>query len=325
MKGIKNIFLIAEPWDLGPDGYQLGHFPAGWLEWNDRFRDELRAHWLGHGSARGALAQRLAGSADRFQSPGRRPWASVNYVVSHDGFTLRDLVSYNDRHNQANREDNRDGHGHNLSWNCGAEGDSDDPDILLRRARLQRALLACVLLAQGTPMLAAGDELGHSQGGNNNPYCQDNPISWIDWARADEDLIAYTAHVAALRRRLLPLGADWYRGLADEQGRPDLGWWLASGGPLTSADWQHGQARTLQLAIGRPGRQGPPLCWLINAEAEDRRFELPAGDWTLELDSSQPLGRRPWQGGGSLSVAARSVVLLQQLQQLQQPQPADRG
>ncbi len=308
---LSRVKLIAEPWDLGPDGYQLGRFPPGWLEWNDRFRDELRAHWLGHGSTRGALAQRLAGSADLFCSPGRTAAASVNYGVSHDGFTLHDLVSYNERHNQANREDNRDGHAHNLSWNCGAEGDSDDPAVRQRRARLQRALLACVLLAQGTPLLAAGDELGHSQRGNNNPYCQDNRLTWIDWSRADEDLIAYTAHLSALRRRLLPLGTDWYSGRPDKQGRADLAWQLATGGPLTAADWQDGQARTLQLAIGRPGRSGPPLQLLLNAEAEDHTFLLPPGDWQLQLDSSQPQGQRDWQGSGSMGVAAHSVLLLQ--------------
>ena len=183
-RGVK---LIAEPWDIGPGGYQLGGFPNGWLEWNDKFRDTTRAFWLGGDGTRGEFALRLSGSSDLFQPRRRPPAESVNYVVSHDGFTLRDLVSYDMRHNEANGEDNRDGHGHNLSWNCGCEGPTGDPAVLALRARLQRALLATVLLSQGTPMLAAGDELGHSQGGNNNPYCQDNATTWIDWAAADTD------------------------------------------------------------------------------------------------------------------------------------------
>ena len=301
--------LIAEPWDLGPGGYQLGHFPRGWLEWNDRFRDTLRAFWLGHGGDRGALAQRLAGSADVFQAPGRTPLESVNYVVSHDGFTLRDLVSYDQRHNEANLESNRDGHAHNLSWNAGAEGPSSDPAVLRNRARLQRALLACVLLAQGTPMIAAGAEIGHTQQGNNNPYCLDNAITWLDWAAADEDLVAYTAHLTGLRRRLLPLGPRWYSGQPDAQGRVDLAWRLPSGAPLAAADW-HGPGRTLAALIGAPGHGGAPLRLLINGDEADCDFELDAGRWTLELDSSQPRGWRPWRGEGSLRVAGRSVVLL---------------
>ncbi|MFT3821516.1 MAG: glycogen debranching protein GlgX [Rubrivivax sp.] len=308
LAGVK---LVAEPWDLGPHGYQLGHFPRGWLEWNDKFRDDLRRFWLGHGGSRGALARRLAGSADVFQGQGRSPLESVNYVVSHDGFTLRDLVSYNDRHNLANLEGNRDGHAHELSWNCGTEGASSDPAVLQRRARLQRALLACVLLAQGTPMLAAGAELGHGQRGNNNPYCQDNEITWLDWVAADADLLAYTAHLTALRRRLLPLGPRWYGGQPDARGRVDLGWALPSGQPLTEADWQ-GPGRALAAHIGAPGKGGAPLLLLINGDEDDCAFTLPAGRWTLELDSSQPQGQRPWQGDSVLTVAGRSVVLLRQ-------------
>ncbi len=306
LAGVK---LIAEPWDLGPHGYQLGHFPRGWLEWNDRFRDDLRGFWLGHGRDRGALARRLAGSADVFQVQGRTPMDSVNYVASHDGFTLRDLVSYNDRHNQANLEGNRDGHAHNLSWNCGQEGASDDPVVLRRRARLQRALLACVLLAQGTPMLTAGSELGHGQNGNNNPYCQDNAITWLDWAAADAELTAYTAHLSSLRRRLLPLRPRWYSGEAGEQGRADLAWSLPSGQPLAPADW-HGPGRTLAAHIGAPGHGDAPLLLLINGDEADCDFSLPAGAWLLELDSSQPQGQRPWRGEGWLTVAGHSVVLL---------------
>ena len=190
---LSRVKLIAEPWDIGPGGYQVGGFPSGWLEWNDQFRDTMRSFWLqpadSMAAPRAAFARRLCGSSDLFQRRGRLPVESVNYVVSHDGFTLRDLVSHVERHNHANGEDNRDGHGHNLSCNCGVEGPTDEPAINELRGRLQRALIATTLLAQGTPMLAAGDELGHTQRGNNNPYCQDNEITWIDWANADATLI----------------------------------------------------------------------------------------------------------------------------------------
>ena len=302
--------LVAEPWDLGPDGYQLGGFPAGWLEWNDRFRDTVRAFWLGGDCPRGEFARRLAGSSDRFQAAGRSPLASVNYVVSHDGFTLRDLVSYDLRHNEANLEGNRDGHGHNLSWNCGWEGPTDDPEVLARRAPLQRALLATVLLSQGTPMLAAGDEIGHTQGGNNNPYCQDNTITWLDWARADEALLAYVAHLVALRRRWLPLADRWYTGLPDAHGRADLSWWRHGGQPLLAEDWNDRSSRVLGAHVGAPGRGGGPLLLLFNARDTGLDFHLPAGRWQVELDSAEPDGRRAWTGQDRYPLRGRSLALL---------------
>ena len=309
LAGVK---LIAEPWDLGPDGYQLGHFPRGWLEWNDKFRDTMRAFWLGGNCTRGEFARRLCGSADLFQARERTPLESVNYIVSHDGFTLRDLVSYNERHNQANLEGNHDGHGHNLSWNCGVEGPTDDPAVLVRRARLQRALLATLLLSQGTPMLAAGDEAGHGQGGNNNPYCQDNETTWIDWAAADQDLIAYTSHLLALRRRWLPLAGHWYTGLPDASGRPDLSWWRASGRALAVEHWDDRALRVLGAHIGTPGRGSGPLLLLFNAHDHDVVFHLPPGAWRLELDSVEARGQRDWSGSAQFELRARSVALLAQ-------------
>ena len=309
--------LIAEPWDIGPGGYQAGHFPRGWLEWNDSFRDTMRAFWLGGSVTRGQFAQALAGSAQRFQGQRRQPGESVNYIVSHDGFTLRDLVSYDLRHNLANGEDNRDGHGHNLSWNCGAEGETDDPEVLWLRHRLQRALLATLLLAQGTPMLAGGDELGHSQGGNNNPYCQDNPTTWLDWARADTGLQAFSARVLALRRQWLPLGPAWYHGLPDAQGRPDLGWLRRGGQALNDWDWTQSASRVLGALIGRPGRGGRVLLLLFNAEPQGTAFRLPDGDWTPLLDTAQadadaPPPRTPHGPPyrGHYPLQARSVALL---------------
>ena len=306
--------LIAEPWDIGPGGYQAGNFPRGWLEWNDSFRDTVRAFWLGGATTRGQFAQALAGSADRLQARRRLPGESVNYIVSHDGFTLRDLLSFDVRRNQANGEDNRDGHGHNLGWNCGHEGPTDDPEVLWLRGRLQRALLATLLLSQGTPMLAAGDEIGHSQQGNNNPYCQDNPISWIDWRQADAGLLQFTRQLLALRRLLAPLGPHWYTGLADAHGQPDLAWLRRGGQPLQDWDWTQSASRVLGAWIGAPGRGRQPLLMLFNAEPQDTDFSLPPGAWQCLLDSSLGLAgpaltdRSVIEGHHPLP--ARSVLLL---------------
>jgi len=309
LAGVK---LIAEPWDIGPGGYQMGNFPNGWLEWNDVFRDTVRAFWLGGDCTRGEFAQRLAGSADRFQARRRSPAESVNYVVSHDGFALADLVSYDMRHNEANLEGNRDGHGHNLSWNCGWEGPTDDPEVLALRERLQRALLATVLLAQGTPMLAAGDELGHGQRGNNNPYCQDNETSWIDWSQADAALLEFTARLLTLRRKLLPFGLQWYDGLPDARGRHDLTWLRLTGEPLTTEEWNNRRSRVLGALINAPGRADRPLLLLVNARDIDVEFQLPAGVWQVELDSAASDGSSRWRHDGTAAypLRARSLVLL---------------
>ena len=295
--------LIAEPWDIGPGGYQAGSFPRGWLEWNDSFRDTVRAFWLGGAVTRGQFAQALAGSSQRLQARRRPPTESVNYIVSHDGFTLRDLVSFDFRHNQANGEQNRDGHGHNLSWNCGIEGHTDDPEVLAMRAQLQRALLATLLLSQGTPMLAAGDELGHSQQGNNNPYCQDNAISWIDWTSADTGLLAFTARLLALRRQWLPLRPTWYTGLQGARGQHDLGWLRRNGQALGDEDWAQSQSRVLGALIGAPGRGAHSLLMLFNAEPHDTGFHLPPGAWRVLLDSSTGVADGP--PGQGLSGAAK--------------------
>ncbi|MDH4391842.1 MAG: glycogen debranching protein GlgX [Aquabacterium sp.] len=304
--------LIAEPWDLGPGGYQAGNFPRGWLEWNDSFRDTVRAFWLGGAVTRGQFAQALAGSSQRLQSRRRGPSESVNYVVSHDGFTLRDLVSHDLRHNEANGEHNRDGHGHNLSWNCGIEGATDDPAVLRLRSRLQRALLATLLLSQGTPMLAAGDEIGHSQGGNNNPYCQDNTTTWIAWPQADAALRDFTARLLALRRQWLPLRPEWYTGLADARGLHDLSWLRRGGDALNDWDWTQSASRVLGAYIGAPGRGNQPLLLLFNAEPADTRFTLPPGAWQPLLDTADdgvgPDTAAPHSG--HMLLRGRSVALL---------------
>jgi glycogen operon protein len=311
LQGVK---LIAEPWDIGPGGYQVGQFPRGWLEWNDRFRDTARAFWLGGDCTRGEFALRLAGSSDLFQARRRSPLESVNYVISHDGFTLADLVSYDLRHNQANGEDNRDGTANNLSWNCGWEGPTTDPEVLARRERLKRVLLATVLLAQGTPMLSAGDELGHTQGGNNNPYCQDNQTTWIAWAAADDSLIDFTAHLIALRKRLMPLDGRWYTGLPDARGVHDLAWLRRTGDPMTPEFWDNRMSRIMGALIGVPGRGGEPLLLLINGRDMDATFKLPPGPWVAELDTTQPNGRSAWRGPGDsvFNLCSRSMVLLRQ-------------
>ncbi len=304
--------MIAEPWDIGPGGYQVGGFQRGWLEWNDQFRDSMRKFWVqGHGT-RGEFARRLCGSSDLYQPRQRSPQSSVNYIVSHDGFTLRDLVSYNERHNQANGEDNRDGHAHNLSCNFGFEGPTVDHAIIALRGRMQRALLACTLLSQGTPMLTAGAELGHSQGGNNNAYCQDNRTSWIDWSLQDQELLAFTARLIAVRRSALPFDHHWYSGLPDAKGLHDLAWLQADGSPLQGDAWDLPAVRVLGCLIGQPGRARAPLLLLVNGSPEAAPFLLPAGVWFGLLDSADACGNIAWHGQGEVPfpLQGHSVVLM---------------
>jgi glycogen operon protein len=317
---LSRVKMIAEPWDIGPGGYQVGGFPNGWLEWNDQFRDTVRSFWIqsaasspqssSNGATRGTFSMRLCGSSDIYQTHQRSPAESVNYVVSHDGFTLRDLVSYNQRHNEANGENNRDGHGHNLSFNCGAEGPSVDPTVNALRSRLQRVLLATTLLSQGTPMLCAGDELGHSQGGNNNPYCQDNATTWIDWSQADADLTAFTAHVVALRHTLQPFHPQWLTGVPDQNGLRDVAWTNQDGTVLHDQAWHDSTQRTLACLIGKPGKSHSPLLMAFNASDTEQTFSLPAGQWLGALDTSQVRGATDWCGQGALPVPAHSLVLL---------------
>jgi glycogen operon protein len=309
---LARVKMIAEPWDIGYGGYQVGEFPNGWAEWNDKFRDDMRAFWMRHPSSRGAFAQRLCASSEIYRGRGRAPAESVNYVISHDGFTLRDLVSYQRKHNDANGEHNRDGTSNNLSFNAGVEGPSDDPGVQRTRARLARAVLATTLLAQGTPMLSAGDELGHTQGGNNNPYCQDSPTTWIDWSQADDDLIAFTSRVIALRRSAQPFANRWYDGAVDANGLRDLAWLGRDGEPIADAAWGDGHDRVLGCLIGDPGRAGAPMLLLVNAQADDVPFRLPSGVWEVVLDSTDPRGAGSWhgQGGVDLPLPAGAVIVL---------------
>jgi len=310
---LSRVKLIAEPWDIGPGGYQLGNFPAGWLEWNDQYRDTMRDFWLKQGPALGDFARRFAASSDVFQQRGRQPGASINFLTAHDGFTLRDLVSYNHKHNHANGEDNRDGHQHNLSWNCGVEGATDSVQVLALRATLQRALLATLLFSQGTPMLLAGDDIGHSQHGNNNAYCQDNAVCWLDWQHADHALAAFTARLIALRRRYSALRhARWYSGAVDRDGQPDIAWLTHEGAALDEAAWNSKHRFCIAIWLGADA--GKETCLLlINAEAHTIDFVLPAGAWRMLIDSANPaLPECAVRAGvgASIKVPARAVVLL---------------
>jgi len=321
---LSRVKMIAEPWDIGPGGYQVGGFPRGWCEWNDKCRDGMRRFWVqsaaspyapGDAGTRGDFAMRLCGSSDLFQARMRSSSESVNYVVSHDGFTLRDLVSYNHRNNFANGEDNRDGHSHNLNFNCGAEGLSVAPMTTRLRAKLQRALLASTVLSQGTPMLCAGDELGHTQDGNNNPYCQDSAISWLNWSTVDHDLLAFTQRLIGLRHLLRPFANFWYSGVADAEGIYDLSWWNADGSVLQSDAWHHPMNRSLSCMIGKPGRSATPLLFLINSGAQPVAFTLPKGPWQAMLDTCQPTGKADWRTTGMtpVPVSSHSLMLLQQI------------
>jgi len=283
---LSRALMIAEPWDIGPGGYRLGEFPPGWLEWNDRFRDTQRRFWLHGGTGVAEFARRFTASSDVFDRNGRAPTASVNFVTAHDGFTLRDLLSYNHRHNLANGEHNHDGHSHNLSRNCGVEGDTDDPAVLAERRRLQRVLLAALLLSQGTPMLLAGDEFGQSQQGNNNAYCQDNETTWLDWQSADRALSSFVARLLALRREAEALrSARWWPDApADTSGTgaTTLRWLAPEGRPMSTADWEHDGRHALAILFDAPA---PASRWLVllNAAPREMEFSLPPGHWRRRL------------------------------------------
>jgi isoamylase len=309
--------LIAEPWDTGPDGYQLGNFPPMWAEWNDQYRDTVRAFWKGDDGIAPELAGRLLGSADRFEKRGRRPWASVNFVTAHDGFTLMDLVSYNDKHNEANREDNRDGHSHNLSWNCGVEGETDDADVLALRDRMRRNLVATVLLSQGTPMILMGDEVGRSQGGNNNAYCQDNEMNWLDWGEAvdehDRAFFEFLGRVVALRRtQPLLRQRHFLHGEPRPSGASGVEWLRADGDGMTDEDWHQPHTRAFAMLLFDEAQK---LMIVFNAHYEDIDFQLPEPlqtGWHLLLDTADGTGVGT-QPQGRVTACARSLMLLETL------------
>jgi isoamylase len=298
--------LIAEPWDVGWGGYQLGRFPPGWAEWNDRFRDAVRSFWRRDGGRIGELAERFAGSSDVFRHDGRKPTASINFPTAHDGFTLYDLVSYNQRHNEANLEGNSDGHNDNLSWNCGAEGPTQDAAVIKLRKRQMRNLLTTLFFSQGVPMLQAGDEFARTQRGNNNAYCQDNEISWLDWhlRSVNADLLRFVQLLAQLRRRHVEFRRETFlKGAASRARVKDVTWLNVRGGEMKQGEWQDGNLRTLGIWFGKCDNLQGRLLLLLNAGDSAQTFSLPAApagepwirqfDTALDTFEAMSLGRAP--------------------------------
>jgi glycogen operon protein len=323
--------LIAEPWDVGDGGYQVGNFPALWTEWNGKYRDTVRDFWRGEDAVIGEFASRISGSSDLYQHSGRRPVASINFVTAHDGFTMRDLVSYNEKHNEANGEDNNDGESHNRSWNCGVEGPTDDKEILALRARQQRNFLVTLMLSQGVPMLLHGDELGRTQNGNNNGYCQDSELTWINWENVDEGLLEFTKLVTRLRtehptfrRRRFLSGRPVGRAEGDPV--PDVVWLTPAGEPMDDQDWDVGFAKSLAMYLNGNGiretdERGEPVsddCYYLvfNAGEERIDFTLPPADyaegWTVVVDTANLGDVEPVtvKAGEALPVEARATVVL---------------
>ncbi|MCU0295308.1 MAG: glycogen debranching protein GlgX [Candidatus Nanopelagicales bacterium] len=330
---VSQVKLIAEPWDLGEGGYQVGNFPALWTEWNGKYRDIARDYWRGEPASLPEFASRFTGSSDLYLDDGRSPHASINFITAHDGFPLRDLVSYNDKHNEANGEANRDGESHNRSWNCGVEGPTDDPAVAQLRSRQQRNLMATLLLSQGVPMILHGDEMGRTQRGNNNAYCQDNELTWVDWQNPDRDLLEFTRLLTALRRR-----HPVFRRQRFFQGRrieswdqvPDISWLRPSGDPMTDEDWQVGYAKTLTVvlngaALNERDRFGQPLqdssfALFFNASELPATCLVPGRTahthWRLVFDTAEwPADAEPpeVQAGALREVQPRSLVVIQEL------------
>ncbi|HYC02362.1 MAG TPA: glycogen debranching protein GlgX [Azospirillaceae bacterium] len=327
---LSRVKLIAEPWDCGPGGYQVGGFAPGWAEWNDKYRDNVRAYWKGDEGKLPELAARLTGSGDVFNRRGRRPWASVNFITAHDGFTLHDLVSYNDKHNEANGEGNRDGHSHNISWNHGVEGPTDDPEIVELRERQKRNLMATLLLSQGTPMILAGDEFGRTQMGNNNAYCQDNEIGWIDWAAItprDRVLRRFVRRLLAIRRAnpLLRRGRFLTGEHNPELDVKDVTWLTPAGVEMTPEQWQDPVARCLGMLLdGRAQATGiikpagdATLLMVFNSYHDVVPFTLPTVvggiDWACLIDTARPEMDEPSRhnAGDVFEVTGRSLLLFQ--------------
>ena len=330
---ISQVKLIAEPWDLGEGGYQVGNFPVGWTEWNDRYRDSMREFWKGHGGLIGETATRITGSSDLYETGGRKPHASINFITSHDGFTLTDLVSYDHKHNEANLEDNRDGNDNNQSWNCGVEGPSDDPEINSLRARQCRNFIATLLLSQGVPMLLAGDEMGRTQLGSNNAYCQDNEISWIDWSMTPErsDLLAFVQRMLRIRREHQVFRRrNFFQG-RQIRGREvkDVVWLSPEGREMNDEEWSQHFARCFGIylagdSLDETDKRGHPITdesflILINAHHEEIEFRLPAFQgttgWMVEVDTAHEKGLRAngtFPGDSGYLMAGRTLVLLQE-------------
>ncbi|MEV4638853.1 glycogen debranching protein GlgX [Actinoplanes sp. NPDC049548] len=329
---VGQVKLIAEPWDVGPGGYQVGNFPPNWTEWNGKYRDTVRDFWRGEPATLAEFASRITGSADLYQDDGRKPFHSINFVTAHDGFTLNDLVSYNDKHNEANGEENRDGESHNRSWNCGTEGPTDDKAVLALRAKQRRNFLATLMLSQGVPMISHGDELGRTQQGNNNAYCQDNELAWIDWENADETLLEFTRKLTAFRHRHqvfqrrrfftgLPVTA---RGGGDPL--PDLEWFTPDGRQMAGDDWGNDFGRAVALFVngegirerGQYGQRHVDSSFLLFFNAHDApiEFATPPAEygekWEKVIETAEPSPDRPnvVEAGSKILVPDRSLIVL---------------
>jgi glycogen operon protein len=334
---VSQVKLIAEPWDIGPGGYQVGGFPPQWTEWNGAYRDTVRDFWRGE-PALGEFASRVAGSSDLYENSGRRPFASINFVTAHDGFTLRDLVSYNEKHNEANGEDNNDGESHNRSWNHGVEGPTDDPHINALRAREQRNFITTLLLSQGVPMLLHGDELGRTQQGNNNGYAQDSELTWVHWDDADQGLVEFTAAVSRLRREHRTFRRrQFFTGQADENGLDDIVWLHPDGRPMEEGDWDSGQ-KSLGMylngdAINTRDSRGKPITddhfvlW-FNADGECEVTLPPAEyaeSWDVLIDTGGVADDRgTCKAGTSLRMGERSTLVLREHTE-PEPEETDRS
>ncbi|MEU7580270.1 glycogen debranching protein GlgX [Streptomyces sp. NPDC041068] len=329
---VSQVKLIAEPWDVGEGGYQVGNFPPLWTEWNGMYRDTVRDLWRGEPRTLAEFASRLTGSSDLYQDDGRRPLASINFTTCHDGFTLHDLVAYNDKHNEANGEDNQDGESHNRSWNCGVEGESDDPDVLALRERQMRNFIATLMLSQGVPMLSHGDEFARTQGGNNNVYCQDNELAWVHWPDGESAQLAFTRAMAMLRR-----DHPVFRRRRFFHGRPvqgthdelsDIAWFTPEGEEMREDDWSASHARALSVflngnAISEPGQRGERISddsflLMFNASPEPLEFVVPVNhgrQWELVVDTAHEDGVPPdpakVRAGDRLTLADRSLTVLQ--------------
>ena len=320
---VSQVKLIAEPWDLGEGGYQVGNFPPVWSEWNGKYRDTVRDFWRGEPSTVAELASRLTGSSDLYQADTRRPVASINFVTAHDGFTLNDLVSYNEKHNEDNGEGNRDGESHNRSWNCGVEGDSNDPEVVECRRRQKRNFLTTLMLSQGVPMLLGGDEIGRTQGGNNNAYNQDNETSWYDWENVDEELLEFTRRLIRLRKEH-PIfrRRRWFQG-RPIRGSLDIAWYRSDGQEMSEDDFNTSHRRNLGMYLNGDAIQGrgtygqkvhdDSFLVLMNANAEVKEWKLPAeleGEWHVVIDTSGERAEGDRVSNGSLAVPGRSTVVL---------------
>jgi len=326
---LSQVKLIAEPWDLGEGGYQVGNFPVGWTEWNGKYRDAVRGFWAGEGANASELATRLSGSSDLYEDDGRRPYASVNFITSHDGFTLRDLVSYNEKHNEANGEENRDGDDHNRSWNCGVEGPTDDPEVKALRWRQMRNFIATLLVSQGVPMLSHGDEVGRTQGGNNNAYCQDNETTWVDWGLDEErrsflDFVRRMTNLwrehAVLNRRKFFVGRR-----KPGDGIKDIMWFRPDGEEMRPKDWKdpHCHCLAVRLAgdmideVDEMGErvEGDTLLLLLNGHDHEQAFTVPGAErgerWERLVDTADPtLGGEIFEGGSEQRLIDRSIAVL---------------